>query len=363
MESYGIKFHFGELEVADNSNMTGEVKSESENNRDSISNSNSNNSQSNNNNNLTEIEDGAAVVVVQTDGSSASLNAIPSNSNVNSVVTISTQDLSSNTADNMNGNNNNNRIFPLRLNFMERGQRNWSDWRNSMFQEFRPLVQNSQNSSNSILATLIPHSNRNRSHDLGAQPIRDVNTSSDSVVINMDQHPSPSSRDLSLISNSVALNSTNDVAFDRQNSGNFIIRSHSQSQISLHHEPTGRSQSIHSSGNLSNSVNADSNGNTNNNGPNPNSDSTPETLTQIPEAREFINTVCRYMPYVAIIAVKSCYDHLDGILYIFALFITFLHSNFVVRQEVSKKVILIILMKFEEFNQIRVHTSILFKNN
>jgi hypothetical protein len=80
-----------------------------------------------------------------------------------------------------------------------------------------------------------------------------------------------------------------------------------------------------------------------------------ESLTQIPEARAFINTISRYFPYVCILFAKSCCkyafsklnlfiefflpsdDHLDGILDIFALFVVFAHSNFTLKQEITKQ--------------------------
>lgn len=62
-----------------------------------------------------------------------------------------------------------------------------------------------------------------------------------------------------------------------------------------------------------------------------------DSLAQIPEARAFINTVSRYFPYVCILFAKSCYDHLDGILDIFALFVVFAHSNFTLKQEITKQ--------------------------
>lgn len=73
------------------------------------------------------------------------------------------------------------------------------------------------------------------------------------------------------------------------------------------------------------------NGNTNN------ADANADNLAQMPEARALINTISRYFPYVCILFAKSCYDHLDGILDIFALFIVFAHSNFTIKQEITKQ--------------------------
>lgn len=61
-----------------------------------------------------------------------------------------------------------------------------------------------------------------------------------------------------------------------------------------------------------------------------------EAFAQIPEARAMFNTLMRYVPYISIILAKTCYDHLDGILDFIALFITFSHANWVVRQEIAK---------------------------
>lgn len=62
-----------------------------------------------------------------------------------------------------------------------------------------------------------------------------------------------------------------------------------------------------------------------------------DSLAQIPEARALITTISRYFPYVCILFAKSCYDHLDGILDIFALFVVFAHSNFTLKQEITKQ--------------------------
>lgn len=68
-----------------------------------------------------------------------------------------------------------------------------------------------------------------------------------------------------------------------------------------------------------------------------NGDVNNENLSNLPEARALINTVSRYFPYVCILFAKSCYDHLDGILDVFALFIVFAHSNFTLKQEITKQ--------------------------
>jgi len=81
-----------------------------------------------------------------------------------------------------------------------------------------------------------------------------------------------------------------------------------------------------------------SSNNANNNSDDPNAvDGNSDNLAQIPEARALINTVSRYFPYVCILFAKTCYDHLDGLLDIFALFIVFAHSNFTLKQEITKQ--------------------------
>lgn len=61
-----------------------------------------------------------------------------------------------------------------------------------------------------------------------------------------------------------------------------------------------------------------------------------EAFAQIPEARALFNSLVRYVPFISIILAKSCYDHADGILDFFALFITFSHANWILRQEIAK---------------------------
>lgn len=86
------------------------------------------------------------------------------------------------------------------------------------------------------------------------------------------------------------------------------------------------------------SNNSSNNSNNNGNGDEPNAvDGNSDNLAQIPEARALINTVSRYFPYVCILFAKTCYDHLDGLLDIFALFIVFAHSNFTLKQEITKQ--------------------------
>ncbi|XP_035902742.1 E3 ubiquitin-protein ligase RNFT1 [Anopheles stephensi] len=68
-----------------------------------------------------------------------------------------------------------------------------------------------------------------------------------------------------------------------------------------------------------------------------NEDPTDDALNQLPESRALIEAVGRYMPLLIIIVAKLSYDHLDGIMHFLLLLLTFYHSNWVVRQEISKQ--------------------------
>lgn len=60
-------------------------------------------------------------------------------------------------------------------------------------------------------------------------------------------------------------------------------------------------------------------------------DSTNESNNLTDALASIPDTATRYLPYICILLTKSCYDHIDGILDFFALFVTFLHSNKVQR--------------------------------
>lgn len=104
---------------------------------------------------------------------------------------------------------------------------------------------------------------------------------------------------------------------------------------SMNESRTSLNNNITNNNNSTNQVvdSASINNNSNNDDPTDAADN----LAQIPEARALINTVSRYFPYVCILFAKTCYDHLDGLLDIFALFIVFAHSNFTLKQEITKQ--------------------------
>jgi hypothetical protein len=174
------------------------------------------------------------------------------------------------------------------------------------------------------------------SNDLHQQN-SEVRASNDSITINMGIEPSPStstiSRDREGVLNTTATSTGTFINYGVNERSNSL----QQSQSSLH-DASGR-QSIQSASNI-NILNQESGENNPNNsgGADEADPNSPDSITQIPEARKFIETLCRYFPYILILFAKSCYDHLDGILDIFALFVTFAHSNFVLRQEILKQV-------------------------
>lgn len=64
---------------------------------------------------------------------------------------------------------------------------------------------------------------------------------------------------------------------------------------------------------------------------------TADILAQIPEVRALLQALFRYLPYVLIVLTKTLLDHMDGILDVLALVITFSHANWVLCQEVGRQ--------------------------
>lgn len=275
--------------------------------------------------------------------------------------------------------------------------RNWRDNLSNVFMEIRPLVQQAQSVNNSnLLSSWITSSginNRNVAPNVGRQ------NSHESVIINFDGSTGGGAAAAAGVSNSHHLplfqqhreqehgGSSTQPPFQYQN------YYHNHSNMHPHHPyPSNSSNSIgphqahaynsNNHNNMSDNVNNSSNninlnnvsgpgingdGNINNydnngnnggrnnphnphhhhhhhhhhhengNGNGENEGPVTEALAQIPEARAILSTLNRYTPYVCILLAKSCYDHLDGILDFFALFITFSHANWVVRQEITKQ--------------------------
>lgn len=196
-----------------------------------------------------------------------------------------------------------------------------------VFQEIRPLVQNSSTTNapfaswmrSSLQSVNIPaaatdeHSTNPTSDNNRVQEATITDTSS--VIINIGSPSTSYARQ-----NSAPARTNTETADDLMGSDGSINNNQSRASIHQQHETGGASDETSNGG--SNNANADANS---------------ENLAQMPEARALINTISRYFPYVCILFAKSCYDHLDGILDIFALFIVFAHSNFTIKQEITKQ--------------------------
>lgn len=189
-----------------------------------------------------------------------------------------------------------------------------------VFQEIRPLVQNTS-TANAPFASWMRssihsvHSQDEHSTQTDAARSQDVEAgvSGDNVTIGFG---SPSTSSFARQHSAPARSSTE--------AGNDAMgtASTNQSRTSLQQHQSSDSTNSNGSSGTENEPNAENGG---------------ESLAQIPEARAFINTISRYFPYVCILFAKSCYDHLDGILDIFALFVVFAHSNFTLKQEITKQ--------------------------
>lgn len=62
-----------------------------------------------------------------------------------------------------------------------------------------------------------------------------------------------------------------------------------------------------------------------------------DIFSQIPEARQLVDALMRYLPYVFILAIKCMIDHLDGILNVAVLVIMFSHANWIVRKQICRQ--------------------------
>lgn len=188
-----------------------------------------------------------------------------------------------------------------------------------VFQEIRPLVQNTS-TANAPFASWMRssihsvHSDEHSTQTDNARSSQDVEAGTDNVIINFGS-PSTSSY---ARQNSAPARSTTDAENDTMGTA-----STNHSRTSLQQHQSSDSTNSNGSSGTDNDPNAAETGG--------------DSLAQIPEARALINTISRYFPYVCILFAKSCYDHLDGILDIFALFVVFAHSNFTLKQEITKQ--------------------------
>lgn len=62
-----------------------------------------------------------------------------------------------------------------------------------------------------------------------------------------------------------------------------------------------------------------------------------DIFVQIPEARQLVDALVRYLPYVFILAFKYMIDHMDGILNVVLLVIMFSHANWQVKKQISRQ--------------------------
>lgn len=222
----------------------------------------------------------------------------------------------------------NSRIFPFRI--------SRDILLNNVFQEIRPLVQNSSN-SNAPFASWMRSSLQsvnNASTAVGGSGTSDEQqqhsaTDNSSSRQNIDLNDSSSVIiNIGSPSTSYARQNSAPARTNTESSGDDVLgsASNNQSRTSLHQQISDSPSTSNNNniliGNGDEATSADGNA---------------ENLAQIPEARALINTASRYFPYVCILFAKACYDHLDGILDIFALFIVFAHSNFTLKQEVTKQ--------------------------
>lgn len=251
---------------------------------------------------------------------------------------------------------------------------NWRYNFNNLFQEIRPFVQHAQNVNNrqSILTSWIPqgrhfrvstngnNNNHNNSNNIVIQSSNSISSGSgivnsanisnaDSFVINVDSPNNNTDTILPTTSTSGNINNdTNSIGNGISVNNEIGDRQMHTHQYHVHHMG-GTTNNSTNTGDDTNNSSSSSRGNqphhhhnhNHNRANNPNEneeESVSEVIAQIPEARALINAIRRYTPYICILLAKSCYDHLDGILHFFTLFVTFSHANWVVRQEIGKQV-------------------------
>jgi hypothetical protein len=225
-----------------------------------------------------------------------------------------------------------------------------------VFQEIRPLVLQNSSSSNapfaswmrSSLQSVNVNANSSSSSSAPGGTNNDEMQQHSTTEINSSSSSSRQNTDLN-DSSSVIINigSPSTSSYARQHSAPARTNTESSTEEALGSESANQSRtSLHQQN--SDPASATTTNNNNNNSNNANEDGTgggggggdggnADGLAQLPEARALINTASRYFPYVCILFAKTCYDHLDGILDIFALFIVFAHSNFTLKQEITKQ--------------------------
>lgn len=194
----------------------------------------------------------------------------------------------------------------------------WRTNLNNVFNEIRPIIQHSQ--SVNANANIFNNFRPNELESSESVPQMSQAQVADSYVINLDGQSSSHQHSMYYSNTSLADRSIHEHHASSNNDADASIQDNARRP--------DRPQI------QNNSNNAPPHRHTNNN--NSSMDEVTDAFAQIPEARDMMNALMRYFPYVCIILVKTCYDLFDGILHFCSLYITFSHANYVVRQEIAK---------------------------
>ncbi|XP_037025959.1 RING finger and transmembrane domain-containing protein 2 [Bradysia coprophila] len=218
----------------------------------------------------------------------------------------------------------------FRSNMERRLNERTQSWRtnlNNVFNEIRPIIQHSQsvNANSNIFNNFRP----NELHTSESVPQMSQVQAADSYVINLDGQSSSQQQSMYYSNTSVGDRSMN----EHYTSGNSDIDPSIQDNARRPDRPQAQANNSNIQGNTAPAQPPPPHRHTNNNN---SMDDVTDAFAQIPEARDMMNALMRYFPYVCIILVKTCYDLFDGILHFCSLYITFSHANYVVRQEISK---------------------------
>lgn len=215
----------------------------------------------------------------------------------------------------------------FRSNMERRLNERTQSWRtnlNNVFNEIRPIIQHSQ--SVNANANIFNNFRPNDMQSSESVPQISQAQVADSYVINLDGQSS-SQQAMYYSNTSIGDRNINEHHTSSSNDPDTLIqdnaRRHDRSQI----------QNISNIQGNTTPPPAPPHRHTNNNN---SMDDVTDAFAQIPEARDMMNALMRYFPYVCIILVKTCYDLFDGILHFCSLYITFSHANYVVRQEIAK---------------------------
>lgn len=239
---------------------------------------------------------------------------------------------------------------------MERRTQNWQTNLSNMFQDIRPLVQQAHNTVNhqstqNLLQQWMPlqtvnerqHSSPTLSHSPQFYPITSNHSTSrhslqsapPSVVINFD-NPVRSATMIDMSRLSAGPSSNNHAHSDSGRPLNLLESRRTQLLATLQQDNT---QTTTPNNNTPDDAESGSPRET------PPNDTPPliapgptaDILAQIPEVRALLQALFRYLPYVLIVLTKTLLDHMDGILDVLALVITFTHANWLLCQEVGRQ--------------------------